>query len=227
MATTTQRGKTVSSLLDSYPLLLTGAMTTLYIWLCTILISCVTGVLFGLLRSKPLRVPVLSTALDGITMILRGVPFYVQLLIYYFALPELLPINLTALHAGVFSLGLCSAAFVSQIICGGIQALGKNPWEACYVLGYSTPQTLRKVILPQTFRVVLPMMIGEMDQLLKSTAIISSLGVLELTRAGINIINSEMNPIPVYGAMALIYLILSFALNAGGSLLQRKYHVPL
>jgi ABC-type amino acid transport system permease subunit len=163
-----------------------------------------------------------SSVLDGITFILRGVPFYVQLLIAYFVLPNIVGINVSAFSAALLSLGLCSASYVSQIVRGGINAIPFGQWEAAKVLGCSTTDTVRYIVIPQMLKIVLPALIGECDQLLKSTSIVSAIGVLELTGAGRNIIAQEMNPLTIYTVLAIIYLIISALLALFSTWLEAK-----
>jgi len=195
------------------PLLLQGALMTLKLWLSALCFSLTIGTIFGVVRCKKMRIKGLSTILDAITFILRGVPFYVQLLIAYFVLPEIIGVRLSPFITATGSLGLCSAAFVSQIVRTGINSISQGQWDAAHVLGYTVLQTLRYIILPQMVRNVLPAITGELDQLLKSTAIISSIGLLELTRCGMNIVAREINPVSIYLMIAVIYLAISSVLN--------------
>jgi His/Glu/Gln/Arg/opine family amino acid ABC transporter permease subunit len=203
-------------------LLLQGAIKTLQLWIFALSISLSIGTLFGIVRSKRARVGFASTIIELITFVLRGIPFYVQLLIAYFVIPELLGISISATSAAVLSLSFCSAAYASQIVKGGMNAIGAGQWEAGYVLGYSTWQTVRYIILSQVIRFVIPSLVGEADQLLKSTAIISSIGIMELTGVARNIIAREMNPLTMYVAIACIYLCISSVLNFCGNVLERR-----
>lgn len=205
------------------PLLLQGVQTTVLLWLAAGIISLLFGAGFGILRCRRMRVPVLSRALDVITFILRGIPFYVQLLLAYFVLPNLLALNLSPEVAGVLALGFCSAAYTSQMVRAGINTLVDEQWESALVLGLKKSQTLQHVIMPQMLRSILPMLCGELDMLLKSTSIISAIGVLELTRAGMNIIASEMQVVSIYVVIALMYLAISSLLNLALSMIERKY----
>ena len=215
----------ITMIRDASPLLLQGALMTVQLWLVSTLISLSIGTCWGVMRSTQLRVPWLSRILDISTFILRGVPFYVQLLMAYFVLPELIGINLSASVAGIITLGLCSAAYVSQIIRGSINAIPIGQWEAARVLGYTKPAAVRYVILPQLLRAVLPACVGELDQLLKSTAIISAIGVLELTGAAKNIIAQEMNPLTMYTTIGCMYLVLSSILTGVSAALERRIPV--
>ncbi len=212
----------ISTITQAAPLLLQGAAKTIQLFIGSLMIAITVGTIWGLLRSKQLRTPWLSRLLDSITFVLRGIPFYVQLLLAYFVLPELLGINISATTASITALGLCSAAYVSQIIRGGINVISSGQWEAARVLGYSTLNTIRFIILPQTLRNVLPSLSGEFDQLLKSTSVISAIGVLELTGATRNIIAREMNPLTMYLAIAVMYLIMSSVLNLFAATIERR-----
>ena len=96
---------------------------------------------------------------------------------------------------------------------GGINSTPAGRWESAYVFGFSQTQTIQCVILPQMLRNVLPAITGELEQLLKSTSIISTIGVLGLTRSGMNIIAPELNPVTIYLSIAVMYLMISLLLN--------------
>jgi ABC-type amino acid transport system permease subunit len=169
-----------------------------------------------------MRIPFFSVWADVATFILRAVPLYVQLLIIYFVIPELIGINLPLLPAATLALSLCSAAYVSQIIRAGTNAIAQEQWEAAQMLAYSKIQTGYYIIAPQVIRNVMPSLIAELDQLLKSTSLASALGMLELTRAGMNIVSREMNPITIYLMVAFLYLCISAFLNGCGMLIEQR-----
>lgn len=209
----------------SAPLLINAALTTLYIWFAASCISIIVGTLTGLLRAHALRIPLASLLLDGITLILRGIPLYAQLMIIYFILPEVSLINLSSENASIIGLGLCSAAYVSETVRAGINALPTGQWDASFVLGYSPLQQLRFIVLPQAFRSILPSLMNEYNMALKSTAIVASIGTVELTKTGMNIIARSAEPLTITLAIAFIYLVLTGALSLIGQLLERKYYV--
>ncbi|HSX11239.1 MAG TPA: amino acid ABC transporter permease [Chlamydiales bacterium] len=206
----------------SYPLLLKGAFMTVQVLLASACLSFIFGIGFGILSCKRLKVPILSSLIEGLTFVYRAIPFFVQLLIVYFVMPDLLGINLNPFPASVIALGMCSSGYVAQIVRAGINSIPASQWEAAFTLGYSRLQTLRFVILPQMVRNVLPAFNNELDALLKSTAIVSSIGMLELTRAGMNIMSREMEPIPIYLTIACLYLCMSALLNIFTRTLERK-----
>jgi len=210
---------------NSMPLLLKGLSMTLLLWLCATTVSLIVGIILGVLRSNMVRIPYVSTMLDGVTFVFRAVPFYVQLLIAYFVIPNLVGLTISAFAAALYSLGFCSASYVSQIVRGGINAIPAGQWEAAQVLGYTQCDTIRYIIVPQMLKIVLPALVGECDQLLKSTSIVSTIGVLELTGAGRNIIVQEMNPLTIYTLLAFIYLCMSAVLATFSAWVERKLEI--
>ncbi len=201
-----------------------GAALTAAIWIGALICSFFLGTVLGLVRCAPLRVPGIAQVADMITALLRGVPFYVQLLIAYFVIPNLLGISISALAVATVSLGICSAAYVSQLVVSGINAIARAQWEMAETLGYSIPQTVRLIVIPQVLRAILPALCGEADQVLKSTAIVSALGVMELTGVARNIVARDLNPLDAYGAIAVIYLVGSGAMALLAAWLKRRLH---
>lgn len=214
--------QTLSILIESAPLLMRGALMTAGLWLGSAAISLILGTAWGLMLGKRVKVPVFSRMAAGMAFVVRAVPFYVQLLIVYFALPLITGINLSAVTAGIASLGVCSAGYVAYIVCTGLNAISQGQWEACYVLGYSRRATLRYCIMPQMVRIILPALINEGESLLKSTALISSIGVLELTRVGMNVVSRYMNPLSMYAAVAVVYVVFSLVLGVIAKGVQRR-----
>jgi len=213
---------TLTFLFESAPQLFGGALSTLNTWICAACISIAMGSLLGIFSCKKLRISGISSIIDKITFVLRGVPFYVQLLIAYFVLPDILGINLSPFMAGIISLGFCSGAYICQIIRTGINSIPKGQWEASYVLGYGLFRTVKNIIVPQMVRNISPAICGELDQLLKSTSLLSAIGFLELTRVGMNIIAREMNPVSTYLIIAVLYLSMSSLLNITSKKIEKK-----
>jgi polar amino acid transport system permease protein len=190
-------------------LLLKGTVTTLTAWLFAATISFIIGMCVALAGCRALANERMRRIATLYTFIVKGVPAYVQILIAYFVLPALIGINLQPFVAGVAALACCSSGFVADIIRAGIDAVPKGQWQAASVLNYSTYQTLVRIILPQAMRIILPALYGEFEQLLKSSSLLATIGIIEITRSGMNIISRELNPVPVYLAVAAIYLLLS------------------
>lgn len=195
---------------------------TIQVLLSSFALGFIAGATFGIFSSKRVKIPFLSPCIEGITFLLRAVPFFVQLLIVYFVLPDLLNFNLEPFPASVIALGMCSSGYIAQIVRSGLNSIPNSQWESAATLGYSTSQTLRYIIFPQTLPLILPPLNNEFDNLLKSTAIVSSIGMLELTRIGMNIVSRDMEPVPVYLTIALFYVAMSALLNLLSRTLEKR-----
>ncbi|MDX1923781.1 MAG: amino acid ABC transporter permease [Rickettsiaceae bacterium] len=119
---------------------------------------------------------------DGYTSIFRGTPLIIQLSITYYILPSLLGIKLGVFSATIISLSLNSAAYVSEILRGGINAVDHGQFEASWALGLSKYQTYKDIILPQAIRKIFPSLVNEVVNMLKETSIISIIGEAEILR---------------------------------------------
>lgn len=207
----------------SLPLLLMGLMTTLQAFCCSLVLSGILGIVFGVFCCEELKIPYLSPCIQAGAFVLRAVPFYVQLLIVYFVLPDFIGVNLETFPAAVLALGCCSAGYVCQIVRCGINSIPKSQWESAYSLGYSKVGTLRYVVFPQMFRNVLPAFNNEAESLIKSTSILSAIGVLELTRIGMNIVSREMGyPLGIYLIVAVFYVGISLCINGIARGVERR-----
>lgn len=203
-------------------LIFKGALITLSAWLFTSVLSLTIGVLLGILSSRQLAFRRAQRVINFYAFIAKGIPAYVQILIAYFVLPAILGIQIPALVAAICALAFCSGGYVTQIVCAGINSINIGQWQACLVLGYPLTATLKRVIMPQVFKNILPSLFGELEQLLKSTALLATIGITELTRTGMNIISRELNPVAVYLLIALIYLLFSAILQVFAWYLQKS-----
>ncbi|MBS0620522.1 MAG: amino acid ABC transporter permease [Verrucomicrobia bacterium] len=196
---------------------------TCQILACSASMSLVLGLFFGILTCNRLKLPILTPMIEFVTFVLRAIPFYVQLLLVYFVIPDLLGFHLDPFAASVIALGLCSSAYVAQIVRGGVNGIPLAQWETAFTLGFNPFQSLWQVILPQVGRAILPMLNNELDALLKSTSIVSSIGMLELTRMGMNIVSREMQPLEIYLTVAIFYICMSGLLATLARGLERRY----
>ncbi|HXW86612.1 MAG TPA: ABC transporter permease subunit, partial [Candidatus Bathyarchaeia archaeon] len=112
--------------------------------------------------------------------------------------------------------------YIAEIVRAGINSIAQGQWDACHVLGYTLRQTVWYVIIPQMLCNIFPALINQFDSLIKSTAILSTIGVLEVTRIGMNIIARNMNPGIIYLTIAGLYLITSTLLQFGAHIIERK-----
>ena len=173
--------------------MLTGLQTTVQLSLTAWLIALVVGSLMGVLRTVP------SRWLRGIATVyvevFRNVPLLVQLFIWYFVVPELLPVSVgTAvkqLHpflqqflAAMVCLGLFTGARVCEQVRAGIESLSKGQKSAGLALGFTLSQTYRHVLVPMAFRIVVPPLTSEFLNIFKNSAVASTIGLLELAAMG-------------------------------------------
>lgn len=206
-------GRIPTLIMKSFPLMLQGMILTIKISIASLAVGFIVGIVLGLANSKRLRLPVVGMCIDLYTTIIRGTPIYVQILLVYFALPDLIGVNLTPFTAGVLALGANSVAYVSEIVRAGVNSIPAGQWDAAYVLGYSTPVTLLFIIMPQMFRNILPALTNELVTLIKETSLLSSIGLVELTRVSRNIIARELDPMTIYLTAAVFYLVLTTAVT--------------
>ncbi len=216
----------MNSVLNYSSLFAQGIGITLAAWSISGAVSLCIGIILGIISSDYLGFKKAQKSIQCYTFITKGIPAYVQILIIYFALPSLLKINLSGFVAATVALALCSSGYMTEIIRSGINAIPKGQWHASFVLGYPLTVSIRRIIAPQMFRLTMPTIIGEFEQLLKSTALLATIGVTEVTRVGMNIISRELNPLSIYFTIAIIYLALSGLLNMIVSLYhqQRRFY---
>ncbi len=144
------------------------------------------GMLIGLLLGTGLAIckykHYFVTIINRYISIARGTPLILQLSFFYFAIPNLLNIKLSILSAGIITLGLNSSAYIAEILRSGIESLPKGQFEAAQTLQIPTWPMWKDIILPQVIRNVFPALTNEMITLLKETALISTLGGMDLMR---------------------------------------------
>ena len=161
----------------------------------------------------------------------RGTPMLVQLFIIYFGLPALfkelgLGITVDRFPAAILALSLNVAAYLAEIIRGGIQSIDRGQWEACESLGMSPIQTMKEVIFPQALRRILPPLGNEFITLIKDTSLTAVIGFTELFREGQLVVATTYRAFEVYIAVALVYLLLTTISSFGFKWLE-SYMDPI
>jgi His/Glu/Gln/Arg/opine family amino acid ABC transporter permease subunit len=199
-------------LVENYVLLFIGLKNTVFIWVLSAIISISFGFFWGLYREKRLFSWYIIKIFDILAYIIQGIPLYLQLLIMFFVIAPFFNIH-NAIFIGIMSLGICSSAYTSQIIKTSLQAIPDDQWNLMRGLGYPKWYGVYYVILPQMIPHVIPLFINECDQLLKSISVLSTLGILDFTRSGLNIINVTFKPIPIYIILLLVFLFCSLTLR--------------
>ena len=154
--------------------------------------------------------------------LVRGTPLLVQILFIYFVLP-VFGVSLPAFTSGILALTLNSAAYLAEIFRAGIQSIDVGQMEAARSLGMTYPQAMRRVILPQTFRRVLPPLTNEGIALLKDSSLVSVIGLTELARTGQELASRYAAPLTIWPMVALLYLALTFPLTRVAEYLERRW----
>lgn len=154
----------------------------------------------------------------------QGTPLLMQLFLAFFGL-GLFGIDVPAWLAAGAALTLWSAAFLTEIWRGCVEAVARGQWEASASLGMGYLQQMRYVILPQALRIAVPPTVGFSVQVVKGTALTSIIGFVELSKAGTVITNATFQPFTVYGFVALIYFALCWPLSKSSQILERKLNV--
>lgn len=199
--------------------LLTGALWTIAITLSAAVLSFFGGIVFAVIALyAPL---VIRTPFRLFAWLFMGTPLLLQLFLIYFGLIQI-GIDLPAFVAGVIGLGLHFAVYNSDIIQSGILAVDKGQYEGARTLGLSRIQTLRKVVVPQAVRSVVPPIGNNMIALLKDSALVSVIGVAELTLSSQMAISRTFRPFEFYVAAAACYYVINLGLEAGLRRIERR-----
>ena len=206
------------------PPLLEGAGVTLQVFAATLVLAVPLGLALALLRLSSVRAA--STAVAGYIWLMRGTPLMLQMLFIYFALPfvPVIGIRLPDFPAAIVAFVLNYAAYFAEIFRAGIQSIGNGQYEAAQVLGLSRAQTMRRIILPQMVKRILPPMSNETITLVKDTSLIYVLAMNDLLRAARGIVQRDFTTMPFVVAAAF-YLVMTLLLTWGFMRLEKKYAV--
>ena len=202
-----------------WPFLYNGALLTLQMTFICVICGFVLGVLLSLIKIS--KCTPLVWFGRFYTSIFRGTPLLVQLCIVHFGLPQLLGVTFTTTQSGILTFSLNSAAYISEIFRGGIQAIDKGQYEAAMSLGVGYRDMMKDIILPQAVRHILPRLVNEAVALLKETSILSYVGAVELLRAADQITVMTYRFFEPYLVIAVIYYIFVMILSALASRLER------
>lgn len=203
-----------------------GLKTTLIITVCALAIGIVLGALLAVVKisaSRSKKMKPLSILCDTYITIIRGTPMALQLFIMAFAVFAIrgFPLEITA----IITFGLNSGAYVAENLRAGIQSVDKGQMEAGRSLGLSYTATMRKIVLPQAVKNVIPSIGNEMISLLKETSIVSMVGLIDLTFSA-KIIGAGQNMSDYLVPMlttAVMYLIIVYGITLLLKLLERRF----
>jgi len=195
-----------------------GLRVTLTVSGLAVILGIVLGVVLALMRLSKRRA--LSFVSGAYIDIIRGTPVVVQLMIFYFVI--LGPTGLNKLHVAAIAFGCNSAAYVSEIVRGGILSVDHGQNEAGRSLGLTESMTMRYIIMPQAFKNILPPLGNELIMLIKETSILGYIGVVDFARAGEQIRSRTMHAFLPLIAVAIIYYVIVKTLSFLLKILERR-----
>ena len=199
-------------------LLLSAGLFALELGVVCIINATILGLIIGALLTA--RNAAIRSACRSYVETFRLTPFLVQMLWVYFGFPMVFSIKITPALAGVVTLSLNGAAYAAEIFRAGIQSVPRTQIFASLSLGMTIPQTMRRIIIPQGVRIVLPSYINLIIEILKDTSMFSIIGVSEITGVTKLIVSQTFRAFELYTFLAAFYFCFTFCLGRIGRLLE-------
>lgn len=212
-----------SVVLDSMPLLLDGVVMTIKLAVVTMAISLVFGFLVALMRMSRfwfLRVPAYVY-----TEVFRTTPLLIQIIWFFFVMPQTFGINLDIFLVGILALSLNVSAFLAEIYRAGILSVDRGQREAALSTGMTEWLTMRRIILPQALRRVTPLIATIWISLFKDTSLVAIIGIHELMFEGRAVALATYRPVETFTVLAVMYFILAYPQSLVVNWLFERYRV--
>ena len=211
---------------NNYKQLLSGLGVTIALALLSFAIAMVIGIIFGMFSVSPYKW--LRWTAEIFVDVIRGIPLMILAAFIFWGIPNLIesmtghqsPIN--DFLAGTIALSLNAAAYIAEIVRGGIQAVPAGQMEASRSLGISYSKTMRKIILPQATKLMLPNFVNQFVIALKDTTIVSAIGLVELFQTGKIIIARNYQSFKMYAILAVFYLVIITLLTRFAKQLEKR-----
>ena len=202
------------------PSMLQGLLSTVSLFLLTLVFALPLGLVFALGGIS--KIPPLRWICKTYIWVFRGTPLMLQLFFFYFFLPIAFDIRFASFPTAVITFVLNYAAYLAEIYRAGIESIDHGQYEAAKSLGLSPARTMFGIILPQTFKRVLPPVSNEMITLVKDTALVNVIGVAELLKAAKQAVNRDVD-MTAYLVAAVFYLMLTFLLTLLSRYLEKRF----
>lgn len=199
---------------------LNGLAGTLYLASITVLAATVLGTIVAIMKLSKIRI--LDWATTAYIGVLRGTPVLLQLYFFWLLLPKVLPFELSDTACIIVALIVNASSYVAEVIRAGIQAVDKGQMEAAKSLGLSNINTMRKIILPQAIKNILPALGNEYITMVKQTSLASVFFVQELMTSYKTVQSATFLAIPSLVIAGIIYFVVTTVLTRGLSLLERR-----
>jgi polar amino acid transport system permease protein len=202
------------------PFFLEAAVVTVELSLISLVLGLTVGAIVTAARLSGLGI--LRAIGTTYVSVMRGTPCLIQLFLLYFGGPQI-GINLSPFAAGAIGLGLNIGAYMSEAMRGAILAVDRGQAEASRVLGFSHYQTMRIVVLPQAAKLMIRPLGVNAVALVKGTALVSTISMVELTYTAQRFIGSTYKPFEIFAVAALIYMAIIYAMSKFVDVLDRRY----
>lgn len=199
------------SIIANWPFLLRGLQGTLILAVVCIVASGLIGLFVGAARYSTNRL--LNWPATAFVEFFRNTPVLVQIIWFYFAFPIMTGIQLNAFFAAAIAISLNGGAFSAEIFRGGIQSIARGQWDGSRAIGMSYWQMMRRVILPQAIKRMLPAFTNRAIEILKGTALAAIIAYFELLHSARVISASHFNPIEAFTAVAVIFFCVVYPLT--------------
>lgn len=199
---------------------------TLAVALLALVVAMSVGSLMGILRTVPSKALVFIG--NAWTELFRNIPLLVQVFLWYYVIPELVPPlkQVPSLVLVVFALGFFTSARVAEQVKAGIEALPKGQRHAGLAMGLTLPQTYRYVLLPMAFRIVIPPLTSEAMNIVKNSSVAFVISVSELTMFALQAGEETSRNIEIYLAVTALYFVSAFIINRIALLIEKRVQVP-
>jgi polar amino acid transport system permease protein len=195
-----------------------GILKTFEVTLMSIACALVVGLLTGVGRIS--RIMLINRIATIYVEVVRGIPLLVQIFYIYYAMGKI--VQVPDIFAAVIAMTVCYGAYLGEIFRAGIQSIHKGQMEAAIALGLSRGQALRRIILPQTVRVVLPPLGNEFIALLKDSSLVSILAVSDLLRRGREYASKTFDYFEAFTVVALVYLVMTLFFSRLVALMEQR-----
>ena len=212
----------VEAALAALPALLRATGTNIAIAAAAMALALAGGILLTILRS--LKIAPVNLAIGVVISFIRGTPVLIQIFLFYYGLPAL-GLQLDPLTAGICAIAFNSTIFISEIMRGGLADMDPGPVEAAIALGLKARAIWGKVVIPQLLLRILPPLVNEATIVLKGTALLSVITVVELFRTAQQISATTFRPFETMLAAAAIILLLNVLVSQFGGMLERRLAV--
>jgi len=201
------------------PKLVAASLINLQLALLIALIALVAATLLTIVRVMKIRA--INMSINLVISLVRGTPLLIQIFICYYVLPSI-GLDLSPIQAGVLAISINSTIFIAETMRGSLQTIDPGQIEAATALGLARGPIWHRVILPQLFRQILPMLVNEMTVIVKGTALLSVITVIDVLRTAQQIASASFRPFETLIGAAIVFLFINTVFIVLGSALEHR-----